>query len=632
MFPAAAVLAAAVMASAPLPQGEGPGVRAGLSFEGYTGLFSIPSARTTPEGTAAFLYTRRAVPGFDVGALEAQTFALSLGLTSFMEVAGRITEVTDDPEVPGRVGMRDLSLNLKLTLPLYEWNPWLPAIAVGTQDEGGAAPHFRTRYVVLSQDLWRLRGTVGYGTGPDRLDGFFGGLEAQVHDTTALLVDHDGEVTRAGARVSVPVHVLGLPTRIGGLAATRTDDFGVYEVGVVVESALTPTLSQRETGLPAQGADSRSLAALQSALEQEGFENLRVGEKSDTLFVEYENAVYNWSDEDGLTVVLGHVTRHGPPGKKAVTVHSLYQQTPVFELTASLDDQGAPIQSSFRHRPIPAPMGDDVTWLTLRPANATPLHTRLTLGPGLRTFLATELGILDFVLSVRPEVTVPLWKGAALHARWDLPVAWTRQLADGGILAPYRGGPALDHALLYQGGRLGPGLIGLIGGGLYRRTSLGALGELWWLPGRGQHQLGLQGAYTRERDGTQHPSLLGVYRGFLPLSTGDAYVILRAGQFYGGDRGGQLEVGRFFGDTQVGLFATRTDRMLIGGNISLPLTPRRDMKPGLVQVRGPDRYRYAQSTVIRESRNAVLGNVGTVPTTGFSVEEAWLDRGRNGRK
>jgi hypothetical protein len=108
----------------------------------------------------------------------------------------------------------------------------------------------------------------------------------------------------------------------------------------------------------------------------------------------------------------------------------------------------------------------------------------------------------------------------------------------------------------------------------------------------------------------------------------DASLEVTAGQYFLADRGFSVDVARFFGDTQVSLFYTRTVTQVAGIQVSLPLTPRRDMRPGWVQVRGARRWRYEQSTVVNMNRNVITPGVAILPETPHNLEEVYQNSDR----
>jgi hypothetical protein len=388
---------------------------------------------------------------------------------------------------------------------------------------------------------------------------------------------------------------------------------------------------------PAAAVD--AMGALQQDLVDAGFENVRVGVDSDTLAVEYENDVYARAEVDALGVVLGHVAWRAPDGLARFAVAMERTQVPLVEVSGSL-----PALRAWFGRAGPAPAASLAESLALRwhprrraaawwseaPARGSALRPQLLLGPGLRTYIATEISVLEYVLSARPEARVPLWAGSMVYARWDVPFAWSDAFGDQGPLRLRRPGARLDHALLYQALPLAPGLTLLAGGGVYRATSAGALGELAWTPGAGELALSVRGAYTREvegrRSGDLHQSLVASARyRFAPL---DLVAKVSAGRFYENDRGAEVELTRFFGDTSVGVFYARADVPILGVRVSLPLTPRREMAPGLLQIRGTPLWEYDLYTVVQRRTNDVLTGIGVDPVSPWNVEDSYLDRSR----
>jgi hypothetical protein len=616
------------------------------SLQGYSGLLDVPAAWVLSPGTAALLYTNEEDPRFrvlDPGTREAwpfHTFTLSAGFLPYTEGHARITDVS--PFGGATSGIRDLSFGAKLQLPLdLLWRELPFAVAVGTADEGGAASHFRSRYAVASGRWWRFDGSVGWGSGPDRLKGVFGGLQVRAFDWAALVADYDAKDWNAGVRLAVPGELAGVPFSVGVVAKTTLNrDFARAAWGASLSVPLglgkrtaphgspSPALPtqvgrERPEGAVPQAGEGATLGSLEANLLSLGFQAVHVGTRGPTLVVHYENNVYNHSEADGLGVVLAairaaHLTRLA---RYAITLHrnGLAQA----ELSGPME-AGRPITAAmdFRWRPPE----DDVDWSSYEPRNSSALTLQLTLAPGLRDWIATEVGLFHYIFSLRPEGTVNLWPGASVSARWDIPVLWSDAFDDGGPLRTQRGTPRLDTALLQQVVPLAPGLSALLAAGVYLTDGEGALGELAWTPGQGAHAFGVQGAWTREGSGLEHRSLTGSYRfHFAPL---DLQARVQAGRFYQGDDGARVELSRFFGDTSIGVFYFHTDHQVLGLQLSLPLTPRRDMRPDLVQLRGARRWTNQIGTRVGESRNVVSFGSATSPVSPWNLEDTWLDAGR----
>ena len=203
-----AALAACLVAPASVTAENGP------SLEGFSGQLTTPSAWALSPGTAHLVFTNSP----RVEDATTRTYLVDVGFLPYLELAGRVTDVSS-PEGP-----RDLSFNGKLQLPLDRLALRLPfALAVGTQDEGGAATHFRTRYAVASARLGPVTLSAGWGTGPQRMDGAFAGGALTLLPGVEALTEWDAENFNAGLRVAIPLSRIGLPFRIGGVAMSALD-------------------------------------------------------------------------------------------------------------------------------------------------------------------------------------------------------------------------------------------------------------------------------------------------------------------------------------------------------------------------------------------------------------------------
>ena len=103
-------------------------------------------------------------------------------------------------QIQGRRFAGDISANAQFLL--LEDKSWWPGIAVGLEDVGGGATFFRSGYVTLSKSLFgRVRGTFGFGTGPDVLKGPFAGVELALNRFVTLLGEYDADAFNAGVRL-----------------------------------------------------------------------------------------------------------------------------------------------------------------------------------------------------------------------------------------------------------------------------------------------------------------------------------------------------------------------------------------------------------------------------------------------
>jgi hypothetical protein len=95
---------------------------------------------------------------------------------------------------------------------------------------------------------------------------------------------------------------------------------------------------------------------------------------------------------------------------------------------------------------------------------------------------------------------------------------------------------------------------------------------------------------------------------------------------------------RFFGDTAISTFYKNTKTLddkrwqMAGIQFSFPLTPRKDVKIGPIQVRGSDEWSYAQETTLAvggQTTNDVLAqSLGINPQPTTALYRSYYNRDR----
>lgn len=641
-----------------------------LSLQGFTGLLNTPNAEVTTEGKLYALFSDQQERVWR-NTPRQENYMFSVGLFSVVELGGRVTEA------PG-VG-RDLSANFKVKVPFMPKGYFLPSLAVGMQDVGGGSKLLRTKYVVATEEIWRFRLSLGYGTGPDRMDGVFGGAEFKAGDWLYLLGEHDTRETSAGIRLVTP-SIFGCPVNLNVTAKTSLDyrpgraielGFGLqFPLGLEhhatkphggKEPATHPNREPdgqqgiRENGLAGEQKDSpvrepaeagrereELLAGLKKALIEAGFQNVAVGSKDTLLVIEYENARFNHNELDGLGVVCGMATNYASPGFTALRliirkkgIRILQLSMPVQELREFLRDAArlAGLNASLRitadveeDREVRYVKGDD---------NPSWLRSALLVYPGLKTFVATEVGVFDYLLSIKPDFFLNTWKGAVLNARWDIPVSWSDNLDDNQLFRRFRNNSRFERLMLFQAIRVSPTVMASLGAGMVLKDTYGTLNEVMWTPAGGAHRFRAKlGYWEVKKSHSRDEVWLGSYRYYFnPL---DTYLEGTGGRFWDQDTGFTAELKRFFGDTAFSVFYKDTrakDRrhVQVGGvQFAFPLTPRRDMKPYLVQLKGNEEWSYAQETeiVTPGERNFVGTSAGINPQPPFNLERVFYNRDR----
>jgi hypothetical protein len=88
------------------------------------------------------------------------------------------------------------------------------------QDVAGGTLLLQTRYLVMSEEWRCFIVSVGYGFGPKRLKGAFGGL-VKACDCAHLLGENDTRETNLGIRLVTP-SIFGFPTSTSSATIGRT--------------------------------------------------------------------------------------------------------------------------------------------------------------------------------------------------------------------------------------------------------------------------------------------------------------------------------------------------------------------------------------------------------------------------
>jgi len=660
-----------------------------LSLQGFTGLLNTPNAAVTNEGKAYLLFSNQKEDRLRDLIPRQEAYMFSVGLLSFAEIGGRLTDLSDITH--------DLSANFKIKVPFIPKESYFPQIAFGIQDVGSGARFFQTNYVVASEELWRFRFSLGYGKGPDRMKGTFGGVELKACDWLYLLAENDTKENNLGLRLVTP-KVFGWPVNVQMTAKTSLDyqtshpEIGIglqfplgsdrhnrkprpeKAVGIASEvkqshktanvkeiAAEHPRLAMtgneslkgiESAAIPASATDNVKeskavLPALRKKLAAAGFENVRVGTDpaAAILVVEFENSRYNHNELDGLGVVLNTVVDTVPPTFEILQLITRKKGIRMLQLNAPLAAFREFLYDPDKEAQLDAHLAissqvvvDDRVSFIDGTVNPSWLKSEVVLFPALKTFVGTEGGMFDYLLSLKPDYYLNLWKGAIVNARWDFPIDWSDNFDDGQIFRNSRKDKQFERLAFFQAFKVTPDLMLNVGGGTILKDINGTINELMWTPGSGHHRFELKYAYlsSSEKEAAyQHNRVyVGAYRYYYsPL---DLYMEVTAGQFLDQDRGFTVELKRFFGDTAFSIYyknsetETKEHVQVAGVQIALPLTPRRDMKPYLLRVRGSDEWGYAQETKIVSvaGTNFLNTSIGVNPQVAYNLERVFYNRDR----
>ena len=331
----------------------------------------------------------------------------------------------------------DISANAQFFL--LEDKSWWPGIAVGLEDIGGGATFFRSGYVVLSKSLFgRLRGTVGFGTGPDVLKGPFAGVELALNRFVTLLGEYDADAFNAGVRL------FPLPEKLESYGIPRPTVDVIWQEGGHVswgisfrsvlgeakfqaqrEARADKRYSRQSAGLSAATSLQAVSEQLQAELLERGLENVRITvarlESGLTVVVEYENRRYNRDELDALGLVLGLAALHTPPSVTHMRVIVNEVNIPVLEVSTSVEAFLAFVNEQMSAQAFAQQlhMTQEVHWPlpTVTPEAQTDKRDRswlkldVFLRPGIETQILTEVGVADMRFTLYPDAFIQLTPG-----------------------------------------------------------------------------------------------------------------------------------------------------------------------------------------------------------------------------
>ncbi|HCG7972820.1 TPA: YjbH domain-containing protein [Vibrio parahaemolyticus] len=644
--------------------------------QSFTGLVLTPNAQSLTSGHFSFTYAQGLPWRGEIDDLDSLKF--SFGLLEGLEATGRI--VTDDYHSncfeTGCGGIRDLSMSLKYQLPNW-WNIDNFNIAIGVQDLGGAANHFQTNYVVgdYTTNFAPLRFSAGYGISDIELgvmDGAFGGVEYQPFDFIQLTAEYDAVEFNSSVKLFTPEELLpydmtaSLSYQI--YSGHETDEQNIWNVALSVPLITDYTRSREyarsnvslmdRLSLEQSKADNASISALVSALRNEGFVNIQVGTLNQSVVVALENRRYNHNQADGLGVALGIVSSHlGQNAAQDIGAASdqfelvmLANQKPVVSVLSDANCYQSFVNGSavcddiqFITHDLPERL-DMVAWKTER-VNSGTLDSQIVLSPMVRHGFATEYGVYDYSFAMSSNLYTYLWSGAAIDVRHILPLAESDDFEEGGYFEDSAYENEIDRAMVHQFFRLPyVDIANQVSLGLVKSDYIGARSESAWFSKSGNHELGLEMSYFQHQDekdknGYANPgrqTFLTRYTFSMP--EWDWQFNATAGEFWKGDVGAKFTTSHWFEDIavsasyQVTKFNDTDEEQFVTVSVKLPLTPWRDMSPGVIQVRGNEAYDFNVTTRVGNDTNNLAAGQGDELVMDNSMLRRYFNRGRYGQE
>ncbi len=178
------------------------------SFEGLSGLIRIPTADIVPDAhwvLGASWMPKHQTSGLWRDQSQSLPAYVTIGFLPNLEVSFRLTFYDDvQAAFDGVVAdwPYDLDRSGSAQLRLCEQKDWRPAVALGVQDikfGDDSSKVGRTKYLVATHQIDNFRAHLGFGE--ERYGGWFGGVEARLHEHVKLMGEYDTEHTNLGVRL-----------------------------------------------------------------------------------------------------------------------------------------------------------------------------------------------------------------------------------------------------------------------------------------------------------------------------------------------------------------------------------------------------------------------------------------------
>jgi len=647
------------------------------SFQGYTGLINTPNAQVTKEGHAVLNFNNQfdnclTSYNYDKKHSFEENYTVGFGFFSFMEVQGRLSEASGSH--------RDLSANVKFQLP-YHYK-YLPDLAVGIQDLGGAANHYDNEYIVLDKELWFIRASVGYGYSSvdnkalKRMDGVFGGIEVKATDWLYFMAEDDTKEQHVALRLEMPKSWLSAFNLRATIAQnlksddtsfnftmdiplfhkskTESDIYQKEEVELqqslekedIVSNKLNDNNEYKipETKLNIAKPKIDSLMLFQTRLVDFGFENVRIAKKDKTIYIEAENNIFDHTDLDALGYIIGMLSDSDLEYehyqltllKNNLQTISMRGNTKDFKEyieTPSLENEKKVIANLNFSRSY-----NDSSIEYSKLQNSSFFKPRIEFSLGLQTAVGTEHGVLDYVASLRTNAYMAIADGLVVSAMYETPFAHSDDFDKGG--AYYNElSPNLDNrlvnAMVHQTIHI-ENLLDTVSVGKYKVDYTGFINQANLTSTSGTHgvgwRVGIFGNKKYPKAPSKQFSLVSYRYVYSPM---DLYAKVIYGKFWYGDVGGKLEIKRFFGETSVAFNYKNTSvdgqkEQSAGIKVSFPLTTRKLYKANYIQFKGKKDFNYALNTTINreDGTNTLNGNSGVIPYSDLELTTHYLDRDR----
>ena len=605
------------------------------SMQGYSGFINIPTANVLDYGDVEFSFSNQVSISKKVDpdkrdTLNADDYLLNIGFFPYLELGGRLSNITyKDPSSHSYPFLtRDLSTNIKFRLPTEKFLPiTFPKFAVGLQDFGGETSEYKSKYLVTSGDIYSLEYALGYGFDSLRLDGVFGGLSYHVNDYLSLIGEYDTKEKHLGVRVNSGDY---FKDDRFSLLVKQNLDYKDKPISVALsyKTNLQNSSSHKKEPVVYKPMILDPIEDIKNELVEVGFENIDIGERDSKIFIGYENSVYNRNELDAIAKILDIISKYKKYKsfnivikKSNVKIKSIsgcltcYRDNLLLFKSLLVIDTRFPTDKIYRYKNI----------------NSSYRKARLELSPKLKTFVATEVGVLDYQLSLQSNLSWNFYKGFDFNIVYLSPLLHSNDLdPDTGAFKDSYEGARVERVMLHHSFSYDD-FFNTLSVGLYKKDYRGFINESSYR--FDSNTIKYKFGYFKHKDfdinsDDRKFQIVTMEHYF---ENNDFIVSLSKGKYWAEDEGYEFKIKKFFDDTMIYLLFQKSNNLnnkFVGIGFEVPLTPRKIPNNKYLQITSTNAFNHKIKTTISKDENVIASGQFNDVKTSYDISNHFYNRDR----
>ena len=609
------------------------------SFQGFKGAVNTPNANVYKEGEFEFLYSNQVdnlTPSSSIDFREnreEENYFLNMGILPNLD--GSIRYSYGKRLKNNGNFLSDRIVNFKYQLPLIPDD--LLKVAIGMQDIGGTALHLKSTYAVASKELNTIRTSIGYAQGENKgsIDGIFASIEYQPFSWLNIAGEYDTHDWNAAIKANYLTNIGRKKVNLGLMAKSSLDYNDVY-FGLYANILFNDKAKYTKI-------DTKKIPSSIAELKNYGFSNIAYSIKDDTLYYEYENTLYTYSDIDALGIVLGALAMSNKASQIIVTP----KKSNIRQLTIKVDTKEYQefLKTGKYHSNLLQFNNLSLTHNSTV-SNTDRFKPTLTLRPDFVLVDGSEYGHMDYTLAMQAEISIPLAKGTILSGRYNIPLSMTDNFKEGEVF-DYRNRnkttAEIDQLLLSQYFQIDLPYrwVSLLQVGQFDKKLTGASFESTIGTLDGKHSLIFKSSHLKDNMYKDMDRYYEEYRDEQLISYNyyldalNSNIKLTAGEFLYGDEGIMLSLERYFSNTTVQFDISKTEHKFKGNHtvgrltLNIPFGSNKKIKTKYLDIQGDYLTYNRRKTIasIGESNIAQPLHLKEVKNS-FTLEKYYLNHER----